>query len=291
MDKGGKCCPCLKGGGRDGSAGGHNPNSEVAKYVMEGGDGFAPMEAASLSFQVDFDEEEEGSMAGADAASRSGTLTDDDMTFDPEGASASAAVASRFADPIAPLPQRTPSSSSGAPSRGYMPGVATPGGRAASGSFGARPSPARSPARWPRRRLLLPARRQRPRRLHPRLRRTERRAARRRQRRLGLGHQLGVRLEDGVAAARSIGSAQLAARRARRRPPLSRPRRARSLATLTQTLVTSAMGMGTRAAASTRRRRRVADPGAGATRAHAERGGRRTAPNGRVRGRLGLWRG
>ena len=37
-----------------------------------------------------------------------GTLTDDDMTFDPEGAAASYEIASRYAKPIEPLPQRSP---------------------------------------------------------------------------------------------------------------------------------------------------------------------------------------
>ena len=70
----------------------------------------------------------------ADGSTRAGTLTDDDMTFDPEGAAASAAVASRFADPIAPLPERT--ARSVAAPRLPMPGVA--GGRQMSASpFGA----------------------------------------------------------------------------------------------------------------------------------------------------------
>ena len=81
------------------------------------------MESASLSFTVDFDEEEEGSTA--EGASRSGTLTDDDMTFDPEGAAASAAVNQNFADPIAPLPQRAPSFPATQAPRLPMPGLSS----------------------------------------------------------------------------------------------------------------------------------------------------------------------
>ena len=117
-----KCCPCFGGGGGGGGEGKRKMkfggfsggNSEVAKMVMQGGGGFAPMESASLSFAVEFDEEgndDEGSTIedGGSTNGRPGSLTDDDMTFDPEGAAASAQVASRFSKPVAPLPQRAPS--------------------------------------------------------------------------------------------------------------------------------------------------------------------------------------
>ena len=67
-----QCCPVggiVAPGALAGSSA--NPNSDVAKTVMQGGGGFAPMESASLSFSVDFDDEEdEGSTTDGGGAIR-----------------------------------------------------------------------------------------------------------------------------------------------------------------------------------------------------------------------------
>ena len=101
-----------------------DPNEDVAAWAVQGGEGFAPMLGASASFAVNFDEEvrtrprhisphlgvstpchaytmvyiicthacmrptqEDGSTIGSKddgSSARASTLTDDDMTFDPE---------------------------------------------------------------------------------------------------------------------------------------------------------------------------------------------------------------
>ena len=89
----------------------------MASWAVKGGGGLPPMENASLSFAVAFDDEDDGSMV--DGSTRGGTLTDDDMNFDPEGAAAfTASSRISFLRRASSLPKAFRSATCFAPTRG-----------------------------------------------------------------------------------------------------------------------------------------------------------------------------